>query len=69
MTKAYEELVKGLERSDLTYVPFDFHAKCHGMKWDNITELIDELDFNAMGFLWSLQGEIVEEQQGVLRAK
>ncbi|EJT48555.1 hypothetical protein A1Q1_02463 [Trichosporon asahii var. asahii CBS 2479] len=57
VTNGYGELVDSLERPDLTYVPFDFHAKCHGMKWEHISELVNELDFTDMGYLWLLQGD------------
>jgi hypothetical protein len=67
VTNGYGELVKSLDRKDLTYVPFDFHAKCHGMKWENIGELVNALDFTEMGYSWSLQGDLVRKQVGVFR--
>jgi len=69
VTNGYGELVGSLDRKDLTYVPFDFHAKCHGMKWENISELVSELDFGTMGYSWSLQGDLVRKQNGVFRTK
>lgn len=39
------------------------------MNWANISELINQLDFNAMGYHWSLQGDSVREQHGVFRTK
>ena len=39
------------------------------MKWENISELIESLDFNSMGYLWSLQGESIREQHGAFRTK
>nr|XP_031862628.1 uncharacterized protein CI109_002126 [Kwoniella shandongensis]KAA5529700.1 hypothetical protein CI109_002126 [Kwoniella shandongensis] len=65
----YRELVNSLERKDVTYTEFDFHAKCHGMKWENISELVDSLDFGSMGYLWTLQGEAIREQRGAYRTK
>lgn len=50
-------------------MPFDFHAKCHGMAWENIGELVKGLDFDKMGYVWSLQGELLREQHGVFRTK
>ncbi|WVO16924.1 hypothetical protein L204_104610 [Cryptococcus depauperatus] len=67
ITKGYKDLVDHLERKDLEYVEFDFHAKCHGMKWENISELMDSLDFDSMGYLWTLQGEAIRGQQGAFR--
>jgi hypothetical protein len=55
--------------ADISYVPFDFHAKCHGMKWEIISELVQELDFAKMGYFWSLSNEPLREQTGVFRTK
>ncbi|OCF78932.1 inositol polyphosphate-5-phosphatase F [Kwoniella mangroviensis CBS 8886] len=67
VTNGYRDLVDSLERSDIKYVPFDFHAKCHGMKWENISELVDSVDLGGMGYLWTLQGEAIREQEGAFR--
>jgi len=80
VTNGYRDLVKELARPDVRYVKytitltisyhdFDFHAKCHGMNWENISELVKELDFNEMGYLWTLQGDSIREQKGVFRTK
>jgi hypothetical protein len=39
------------------------------MKWENISELVEELDFNNMGYLWTLQGDAIREQTGAFRTK
>jgi len=39
------------------------------MKWENISELVDEVDLNGMGYLWTLQGESIREQSGAFRTK
>ena len=39
------------------------------MKWENISELVDSLNFNDMGYLWSLSGESIREQTGAYRTK
>ncbi|ORX40908.1 SacI homology domain-domain-containing protein [Kockovaella imperatae] len=67
VTNGYGQLVDNLARKDLTYHAFDFHAKCHGMKWENISELVEMLDFGEMGYLWSLSGESIREQNGAFR--
>lgn len=69
VTNGYRDLVEQLERDDLTYKPFDFHAKCHGMKWENISELVGEVDFGSMGYFWSLSNETLREQTGAFRTK
>jgi hypothetical protein len=59
-----------LRRADnRRYKDFDFHAKCHGMNWDNISELVRDLDFAQMGYLWTLQGDCIREQSGAFRTK
>jgi hypothetical protein len=65
----YGELLASLDRKDVTYKPFDFHAKCKGMKWENISELTAELDFDGMGYTWVLDRDVVREQKGVFRSK
>jgi hypothetical protein len=39
------------------------------MKWEHISELVQELDFDSMGYLWTLQGDSIREQAGVFRTK
>jgi hypothetical protein len=39
------------------------------MKWENIGELVNELNFHDMGYSWSLQGDLVRKQNGVFRTK
>ncbi|BEJ10777.1 hypothetical protein CspHIS471_0101990 [Cutaneotrichosporon sp. HIS471] len=67
VTNGFTELVADLGRPDIHYVPFDFHEHCKGMNWANISDLISQLDFSAMGYLWCLEGDAVREQQGVFR--
>ncbi|EIW70203.1 hypothetical protein TREMEDRAFT_30281 [Tremella mesenterica DSM 1558] len=67
VTNGYRQLVRSLERIDIKYEEFDFHAKCKGMKWENIAELVTKLDLSDMGYLWTLQGEVVRRQDGVFR--
>ena len=52
-----------------SYTPFDFHAKCHGMKWENLSELVNEVNFDDMAYFWTLQGDEVRDQLGVFRTK
>jgi len=66
-----EHLLKNrpAEPSLFSYKSFDFHAKCRGMKWENISELVEDFDVNTMGYLWTLQGEVIREQAGAFRTK
>ncbi|KAL7420820.1 hypothetical protein Q5752_004773 [Cryptotrichosporon argae] len=67
VTNGYKTLVDSLGRADIVYKDFDFHAKCHGMKWENISELVGQLDFGDMGYLWTLQGDMIRDQRGAFR--
>lgn len=69
VTLGYGALLKSLDRSDITYKPFDFHAKCKGMRWENISELVNDLDLDSMGYTWVLDGDTVKEQKGAFRTK
>lgn len=39
------------------------------MKWENISELVEEVDFGKMGYFWSLANEPLREQVGAFRTK
>ena len=41
--RGYENLVKDLGNSNLTYVYFDFHHECSKMRWHRVQLLIDQL--------------------------
>ncbi|WOH10955.1 hypothetical protein DCAR_0830432 [Daucus carota subsp. sativus] len=56
---------------DVRYVSFDFHQKCGNGNFDNIQLLYDEIseDFEEQGyFLLGPKGEILAEQEGVIRS-
>ena len=55
--------------TNVSYEDFDFHAKCHGMKWENISELVDRLNLDGMGYLWTLQNDVIRDQTGAFRIK
>jgi hypothetical protein len=67
VTNAYGDMVHLLD--GVTYVPWDFHAACKGMKWEKIGSLIDELDLEGQGYNWQLGDELVSRQQGIFRTK
>lgn len=71
--QAYEEAVRTLTQSgmlrDVDFDWFDFHAECRGMKFENVSKLVDELqpkieDFNETTFS---ESGIVTSQTGVIR--
>ncbi|CAE6446019.1 unnamed protein product [Rhizoctonia solani] len=65
----FDELVKTMEEDDINIVHFDFHAETKGMKYENISKLIDQLErtFEAQGFFWVRDGEVMARQHGVFR--
>lgn len=55
---------------DVRYVSFDFHRYCGNSNFDNLSVLYDQIseDFEKQGyFLVDAEGNILEEQQGVIR--
>ncbi|CEL51652.1 Phosphatidylinositide phosphatase SAC2 OS=Danio rerio GN=inpp5f PE=3 SV=1 [Rhizoctonia solani AG-1 IB] len=65
----FDELVKTMGEDDINIVHFDFHAETKGMKYENISKLIDQLErtFEAQGFFWVRDGEVMARQHGVFR--
>ncbi|KAM0027760.1 putative phosphatidylinositol-3,4-bisphosphate 4-phosphatase [Helianthus debilis subsp. tardiflorus] len=56
---------------DVRYVSFDFHQRCGGSNFDSLKLLYDEIadDFDKQGyFLQTSDGELVEEQNGIVRS-
>ncbi|KAG9102629.1 hypothetical protein FRC06_001582 [Ceratobasidium sp. 370] len=65
---AYGELVRSLQEGeglDVKLVDFDFHAECRGMKYENISKLVAQLErtFEAQGYFWVLDGQPVARQR------
>lgn len=56
---------------DIRYVSFNFHQRCGNSNFDNLKLLYDEIaeDFEKHGyFLQTTQGELLEDQKGILRS-
>ncbi|XP_014098036.3 phosphatidylinositide phosphatase SAC2 isoform X1 [Bactrocera oleae] len=53
----------------LTYVTFDFHDYCRGMRFENVSALVEALapEAGAMGFHWRDQRGIICNQKSVFR--
>ena len=72
---AYEEAFKRLTKSDAAQLPgvdfewFDFHAECRGMKFENVSRLVDKLKSNLdrYGETTVLNGTVQQLQKGVIR--
>lgn len=72
---AYEKYVKqlneegGIDSDEIAFEWFDFHAQCRGMKFENVSLLVDTLAsrLDDFGFTVSENGKITQKQTGVLR--
>ncbi|CAE6471791.1 unnamed protein product [Rhizoctonia solani] len=65
------EYVVGLliSERDTDESSFDFHAETKGMKYENISKLVDQLErtFAAQGYFWVCDGQVMARQNGVFR--
>ncbi|KAK1700781.1 SacI homology domain-containing protein [Colletotrichum godetiae] len=63
-----EEEAKG-EHDTVGFEWFDFHSACKGMKFENVSQLLDTLRDKLEGFGSTVEdaGQITTKQQGVLR--
>ncbi|KAH9043290.1 SacI homology domain-containing protein [Lactarius pseudohatsudake] len=70
ITNAYGEYVEEAQLSDVKrYCAYDFHAETKGMKYENITKLVTQLErsFESQGFLWISGQSVLSQQRGVYR--
>lgn len=69
VTNGFEEAVKLLSDEDVRYESFDFHNECKGMRYENISKLINNLGetISDQGYFWTNQGEVMREQKGTFR--
>ncbi|KAI0672944.1 SacI homology domain-containing protein [Trametes maxima] len=69
VTNAYGDYVKELSPKDVKYHAYDFHAETKGMKYENISKLIEELErtFESQGYFWVSNTLIMSKQKGVFR--
>ncbi|KAJ2798997.1 hypothetical protein H4R20_004612 [Coemansia guatemalensis] len=53
----------------IRYVPWDFHHETRGMRYDNVKQLVTQLQREAadMGYFWHSGGDVFTRQQGVFR--
>ncbi|EDW15388.2 phosphatidylinositide phosphatase SAC2 isoform X1 [Drosophila mojavensis] len=66
---AYAEHVIKYNNEQIIYVTFDFHDYCRGMRFGNVSALIDAIgpEAGAMGFHWRDQRGIICNQKSVFR--
>lgn len=59
----------GIEGKKIGFEWFDFHAVCRGMKFENVTLLLDSLDakLRELGDTVEIEGRIQRRQSGILR--
>ncbi|KAL0565241.1 hypothetical protein V5O48_016787 [Marasmius crinis-equi] len=69
ITQAYREYMRELNDKDAQYNEYDFHTETRGMKYENISKLIDAMEktFDHHGYLWISNGTLMSEQKGVFR--
>ncbi|KAL4640934.1 phosphatidylinositide phosphatase SAC2 [Arapaima gigas] len=66
---AYLKQVLLFNNPNLTYVSFDFHEHCRGMKFENIQILTDAISdiITDMKWAWVDQAGVICQQQGIFR--
>ncbi|KAG2157447.1 SacI homology domain-containing protein [Suillus clintonianus] len=69
ITNAYREYATKLDAKDVRYSEFDFHRETRGMKYENISKLINQLErvFQSQGFFWVSNNMLLSKQKGVFR--
>ncbi|KAF7363564.1 hypothetical protein MSAN_01013000 [Mycena sanguinolenta] len=69
VTQGYREYVTELGDKDAVYHEYDFHKETKGMKYENISKLIDimERTFEHQGYLWISGNLTLSSQKGVFR--
>ncbi|XP_029376634.1 phosphatidylinositide phosphatase SAC2 isoform X2 [Echeneis naucrates] len=66
---AYLKQVLLYNNSNLTYVSFDFHEHCRGMKFENVQILTDAISdiITDMKWAWVDQAGVICKQEGIFR--
>ncbi|KAJ7582942.1 SacI homology domain-containing protein [Mycena floridula] len=69
ITQGYKECTAELNDKDVQYNEYDFHSETKGMKYENISKLIELMEriFEHQGYLWISDGIIMSRQKGVFR--
>ncbi|KAJ7063419.1 SacI homology domain-containing protein [Mycena amicta] len=69
ITQGYREYATELADKDVTYHEYDFHTETKGMKYENISKLIDNMErhFEHQGYLWISGNLTMSTQKGVFR--
>ncbi|KIK59630.1 hypothetical protein GYMLUDRAFT_44597 [Collybiopsis luxurians FD-317 M1] len=69
VTSGYREYLTELNLPDAKYTEYDFHKETKGMKYENITRLVEAMEkaFDAQAFFWVSDGVMLSQQKGVFR--
>ncbi|KAG6880277.1 hypothetical protein C0992_001846, partial [Termitomyces sp. T32_za158] len=69
VTDAYRQYVRDLDSPNARYHEYDFHEETKGMKYENISKLVEAMGkvFDAQGYLWISDNVIMAQQRGVWR--
>ncbi|KAF7323093.1 hypothetical protein HMN09_00089400 [Mycena chlorophos] len=69
ITEGYREYITEMAEKDVTYHEYDFHVETKGMKYENISKLIDamERNFDHQGYLWISDDITMSTQKGAFR--
>lgn len=73
--ETYEKFVDNFNKSgrvsgkDIGFKWFDFHAECRGMKFENVSRLVTEMDdtLNEFGDTIVQENKVLQQQNGVIR--
>ena len=69
LSDTFVENILTLNDSNVSFVSFDFHEYCRGMRFENVSILLESVQeiINKAGYLWLDSHGKVCEQLGVLR--
>ncbi|KAJ7172335.1 SacI homology domain-containing protein [Mycena filopes] len=69
ITQGYREYMTELADKDAVYHEYDFHTETKGMKYENISKLIDAMErtFEHQGYLWISGNLTMSSQKGAYR--
>ncbi|KAJ7632755.1 SacI homology domain-containing protein [Roridomyces roridus] len=69
ITQGYRDYMTELADKNMIYHEYDFHTETKGMKYENISKLIDSMErtFEHQGYLWISDNYTMSTQKGVFR--
>ncbi|KZT26550.1 hypothetical protein NEOLEDRAFT_1132067 [Neolentinus lepideus HHB14362 ss-1] len=69
VTLAYRDYATEMNMPEVQYNDYDFHTETKGMKYENISKLIDKMErvFESHGYFWVSNDHLMSEQKGAFR--